>query len=109
MSMADFNSQVITEFRDNAGQVGGMFEGRPMLLLHHVGAKSGAGQVHAPLDEAAGEVGAEVGGPRVAGDEAALQLPDEIAAAVLAAGTAATRGIVRRWLVTANGRIALSA
>lgn len=45
MSMADFNTQVITEFRDNSGQVGGMFEGMPLLLVHHVGAKSGADRV----------------------------------------------------------------
>jgi deazaflavin-dependent oxidoreductase (nitroreductase family) len=48
MSMADFNTQVISEFRDNAGRVGGMFEGATMLLLHHTGAKSGAERV-APL------------------------------------------------------------
>ena len=48
MSMADFNTQVISEFRDNAGRVGGMFEGAKMLLLHHTGAKSGAERV-APL------------------------------------------------------------
>jgi deazaflavin-dependent oxidoreductase (nitroreductase family) len=48
MSMADFNTQVITEFRDNAGRVGGMFESMPLLLLHHVGAKSGADRI-APL------------------------------------------------------------
>ncbi len=29
MSMADFNQQVITEFRENDGEVGGMFEGMP--------------------------------------------------------------------------------
>ena len=45
MSMADFNTQVITEFRDNGGQVGGMFEHMPLLLVHHVGAKSGANRV----------------------------------------------------------------
>jgi deazaflavin-dependent oxidoreductase (nitroreductase family) len=45
MSMADFNTQVITEFRDNSGQVGGMFESMPLLLVHHVGAKSGANRV----------------------------------------------------------------
>lgn len=39
--MADFNNQVIEEFRANNGVVGGMFEGTPILLLHHVGAKSG--------------------------------------------------------------------
>ena len=48
MSMADFNTQVIGEFRDNAGRVGGMFEGAKMLLLHHTGAKSGTERV-APL------------------------------------------------------------
>ena len=48
MSMADFNTQVISEFRDNAGQVGGMFDGMPLLLLHHVGAKSGTDRI-APL------------------------------------------------------------
>jgi deazaflavin-dependent oxidoreductase (nitroreductase family) len=38
---ADFNSQVIEEFRANEGKAGGMFEGMPLLLLHNVGAKSG--------------------------------------------------------------------
>lgn len=39
--MADFNQQVIEEFRANGGKVGGNFEGAPLLLLHHRGAKSG--------------------------------------------------------------------
>ena len=38
---ADFNVQVIEEFRANEGKAGGMFEGMPLLLLHNVGAKSG--------------------------------------------------------------------
>jgi deazaflavin-dependent oxidoreductase (nitroreductase family) len=46
--MPDFNEQVITEFRDNAGKVAGMFDGMPMILVHHVGAKSGQDRV-APL------------------------------------------------------------
>jgi deazaflavin-dependent oxidoreductase (nitroreductase family) len=37
----DFNGQVIEEFRANGGTAGGMFEGKPLLLLHNVGAKSG--------------------------------------------------------------------
>jgi deazaflavin-dependent oxidoreductase (nitroreductase family) len=37
----DFNQQVIEEFRANGGEVGGPFEGAPLLLLHHVGARSG--------------------------------------------------------------------
>jgi deazaflavin-dependent oxidoreductase (nitroreductase family) len=38
---ADFNAQVIEEFRANGGKAGGMFEGMPLLLLRNVGAKSG--------------------------------------------------------------------
>ena len=45
MSTADFNTQVINEFRENGGRVGGMFEGMPLLLVHHVGAKSGTERV----------------------------------------------------------------
>src|ERR1700742_4148688 len=38
---ADFNAQVIEEFRANGGKAGGMFEGKPLVLVHNVGAKSG--------------------------------------------------------------------
>jgi deazaflavin-dependent oxidoreductase (nitroreductase family) len=44
--MKDFNQQIIEEFRANGGKVGGMFEGAPMILLHHKGAKSGAERVN---------------------------------------------------------------
>ena len=37
----DFNQGVIQEFRANEGRVGGPFEGAPVVLLHHVGRKSG--------------------------------------------------------------------
>jgi deazaflavin-dependent oxidoreductase (nitroreductase family) len=40
-SPADWNSQIIAEFRANGGQVGGNFAGAPLLLLHSIGAKSG--------------------------------------------------------------------
>ena len=43
--MSDWNQQIIDEFRANAGKVGGMFEGRNMLLLTHTGAKSGKQRV----------------------------------------------------------------
>lgn len=36
-----FNRGVIAEFRANAGKVGGPFEGAPMVLITHTGAKSG--------------------------------------------------------------------
>lgn len=37
----NWNKQVIAEFRENGGKVGGMFEGAPLLLLTTTGAKSG--------------------------------------------------------------------
>jgi deazaflavin-dependent oxidoreductase (nitroreductase family) len=40
--LSDFNTQVIEEFHANNGKVGGYFEGQNMLLLHTIGAKSGA-------------------------------------------------------------------
>ena len=40
--MSDWNRKIIEEFRANEGRVGGNFEGRTLLLLHHTGAKSGA-------------------------------------------------------------------
>ena len=39
--MSDWNANIITEFRENEGRVGGQFEGAPMVLLHHYGRKSG--------------------------------------------------------------------
>lgn len=44
----DFNAQVIKEFRENGGKVGGMFEGAPMMLLTTTGARSGQPRI-APL------------------------------------------------------------
>jgi deazaflavin-dependent oxidoreductase (nitroreductase family) len=37
---------VIDDFRANQGRVGGAFEGTPLLLLHHVGARSGKDRVN---------------------------------------------------------------
>ena len=45
-SPADFNAQIIEEFHANEGRVGGMFEGMPLLLLHHTGAKSGTSRIN---------------------------------------------------------------
>jgi deazaflavin-dependent oxidoreductase (nitroreductase family) len=39
--MSDWNDKIIAEFRANEGQVGGGFAGAPMILIHHVGRKSG--------------------------------------------------------------------
>lgn len=44
----DFNTRVIREFRENDGRVGEPFTGLPMILVHHIGAKSGTERI-APL------------------------------------------------------------
>lgn len=40
------NRGVVEEFRAHAGRVGGYFAGAPMLLLHHIGARSGIERVN---------------------------------------------------------------
>jgi deazaflavin-dependent oxidoreductase (nitroreductase family) len=42
----DRNLAIIQEFRANGGKVGGRFEGRSLLLLHTVGAKSGEPRIN---------------------------------------------------------------
>ena len=42
----DWNASIIKEFRANGGKVGGYFAGKPVLLLHHTGAKSGTTRVN---------------------------------------------------------------
>ena len=37
----EWNQKLIAEFRGNGGKVGGHFEGKTLLLLHTLGAKSG--------------------------------------------------------------------
>jgi len=37
----DYNTQIIEEFRANDGRVGGPWQGSPLILVHHIGAKSG--------------------------------------------------------------------
>jgi deazaflavin-dependent oxidoreductase (nitroreductase family) len=45
-SPQDYNARIIEEFRANQGRVGGQFEGSTLLLLHHVGAKTGQDRVN---------------------------------------------------------------
>jgi deazaflavin-dependent oxidoreductase (nitroreductase family) len=40
------NKLIIQEFRTNGGKVGGPFEGKSLLLLHTVGAKSGQPRIN---------------------------------------------------------------
>ncbi|MGL5858978.1 MAG: nitroreductase family deazaflavin-dependent oxidoreductase [Angustibacter sp.] len=43
--MHDWNQRIIEEFRANGGKVGGQFEGAPMILVHHLGARTGTERV----------------------------------------------------------------
>ena len=55
MAPSDWNAKIIDEFRANKGKVGGMFEGTPILLLHHAGAKSGTVRVNPLAYQADGD------------------------------------------------------
>lgn len=55
MASNDFNQQVIDEFRANDGKVGGPFEGAPMILVHHRGAKTGTERVTPLVYQADGD------------------------------------------------------
>ena len=44
--MSSWNAGVIDEFRRNHGKIGGSFEGAPVLLLRHRGARSGKDRVN---------------------------------------------------------------
>lgn len=52
--MSDWNTSIIDEFRANEGRVGGMFEGVPLLLLHHTGARTGTERVTPLMYQAVG-------------------------------------------------------
>jgi len=42
---SDYNTEIIKEFRANQGRVGGMWEGTTLILIHHIGARSGIERV----------------------------------------------------------------
>jgi deazaflavin-dependent oxidoreductase (nitroreductase family) len=45
-SSADtYNATIIEEFRANEGQVGGPWAGTPLIIVHHIGARSGIERV----------------------------------------------------------------
>jgi deazaflavin-dependent oxidoreductase (nitroreductase family) len=51
----DFNDKVIAEFRAHEGQVGGPLAGTRMMLIHHVGARSGTERVTPVAYDALGD------------------------------------------------------
>jgi deazaflavin-dependent oxidoreductase (nitroreductase family) len=62
-----WNQQITDEFRANAGKVGGRFEGRTLLLLHDIGARSGIVRIHPlayqPVGESFAIFASKAGGP----------------------------------------------
>jgi deazaflavin-dependent oxidoreductase (nitroreductase family) len=40
-----YNTEIIKEFRANRGRVGGMWTGTTLMLIHHIGARSGVERV----------------------------------------------------------------
>jgi len=42
---SDYNTTIIDEFRANRGRVGGPWASTPMILIHHIGARSGTERV----------------------------------------------------------------
>jgi deazaflavin-dependent oxidoreductase (nitroreductase family) len=53
--VSDWNQKIIDEFRANDGKVGPPFEGAPLLLLHHVGRKSGSERTTPMMYQAVGD------------------------------------------------------
>ena len=51
----DWNAGVIEEFRANKGELGGQWEGAPLLLLHSTGAKSGQERVNPMMYQPVGD------------------------------------------------------
>ena len=46
MELNEWNQKILAEFRANHGRVGGSFEGIPMIVIHHVGRKTGTTYVN---------------------------------------------------------------
>ena len=42
---SDYNAKIIKEFRANQGRVGGPWAGTTLILIHHIGARSGVERV----------------------------------------------------------------
>lgn len=51
----DWNTKIIEEFRANNGKVGGQFEGAPLLLLHHTGARTGNSRINPVMYQPVGD------------------------------------------------------
>ncbi len=67
-ALDDFNRNIVEEFRNNGGKVGGPFEGGTLLLLHTTGAKSGKSRLsplaYLTIDDKMIIVGSYAGAPQ---------------------------------------------
>jgi deazaflavin-dependent oxidoreductase (nitroreductase family) len=45
LDLDEMNRNVIAEFRATGGRAGGMFEGKPLILVHNIGARTGTPRV----------------------------------------------------------------
>ena len=43
--VTDYNTKIIKEFRENGGRLGGEWAGTTLILIHHIGARSGSERV----------------------------------------------------------------
>jgi deazaflavin-dependent oxidoreductase (nitroreductase family) len=53
--MSNWNEGIVDEFRSNDGEVGGVFTGKPLLLLHHKDAQTGTERVSPLMYQQVGE------------------------------------------------------
>ena len=64
--MTDFDRRTVEEFRANGGQAGGVLAGTPLVLLHHIGVRTGIEHVtplaYAALDDDSIAIAASNGG-----------------------------------------------
>jgi deazaflavin-dependent oxidoreductase (nitroreductase family) len=54
-AVKNWNDKIIEEFRASQGRVGGPFQGMPILLLHHAGARTGTVRVNPLAYQADGD------------------------------------------------------
>jgi len=105
--MSDFNEQIISEFRANAGHVETAGFGDGLVLLHTIGAKSGHQRVSplAAIRQPDGSwliAGSAAGGPKNPDWYANLLAQPEAAIEVGNAGTPREEGTIKTVPVTAR-------
>ena len=87
-----YNDRIVREFRAHAGHVGGEWAGTPLILVHHVGARSGTERVTPlgcfPLDDGRYAVAASSG---MTGTSPGMRSSAPVAARISATSTPGAR------------------